>query len=681
MENRRLFIFKGFLWILAGLAVAIALLRFALGLGASTALSDTTPWGLWIGFGDYTLMAVSAGGFVLAAMVHIFHGERLKAAARPAILMAFLGYAGVVAAVIFDLGLPWNVWHPVVFWNIHSPLFEVSWCIMLYLTVLTLELLPVILERTRFRRTYGFLKKLSLPIIILGIMLSTLHQSSVGSMLLIMPFRIYPLWYSHLIPELFFVSAICLGIMSVMFVSFVVPWLYKKNPNLDMISALAGIVVWILAFYGIFRMTDLAFENKLGLIFSGSWESNLFIVEMLLSTVIPIIVFAVPAFRRSPSGLLLGLATGIIGFTLNRIDTSGLVQVWATRWLYIPAWGEIAINVGYVAALALVFLFIEEHFPVDPQGLEAIERERALAEKSTPRFAPFTQVWLGEGWRKSLRVYSMLFVLAMAVGLTLAPKSQPAIQDPVQRGRGEQVLRLGPGPRYVYFDHVKHQEEMGGQKSCGLCHHLHKPGDVGTPCSDCHRQLYTPSDVFNHNLHVARNGGDASCVKCHGQGSPLSLTVIKRCSDCHQKDMMAPYRTLKVFHWPPSAITNAAYKKNHSLFDHNYHVENLGGESACVRCHGPGTPSARVVVTCSDCHLRHTVAVAPVVTKFDSPVAVSYKEAMHKMCIPCHVREAANPMTENPNLGRCGTCHNSGTESEQEYMAALPKGAEEAARP
>ncbi len=123
MENRRLFLFKGFMWILAGLAAAVAVLRFALGLGASTALSDTTPWGLWIGFDVMGGVALAAGGFVMAAVVHVFHQERYHAAARPAILTAFLGYGAVAVGLLFDLGLPWNIWHPMIFWNPRSPLF------------------------------------------------------------------------------------------------------------------------------------------------------------------------------------------------------------------------------------------------------------------------------------------------------------------------------------------------------------------------------------------------------------------------------------------------------------------------------------------------------------------------------------------------------------------------------
>jgi len=604
MDNRRLFLFKGLMWILAGLAAAVAIVRFSLGLGVSTALSDTTPWGLWIGFDVMGGVALAAGGFVMAAVVHIFHRERYHAAARPAILTAFLGYGAVAVGLLFDLGLPWNIWHATIYWNIHSALFEVAWCVMLYLTVLALEVTPTILERTPFQRTYRFFVKLALPIMILGIMLSTLHQSSLGTMLLIMPFRVHPLWYSHLLPELFFVSAICLGIVMVMVESTVTSWLYKREPEMEMLAGLARLASIALACYFVMKMGDLLRQGKLAMVFDGSWLANLFIAEMLLSTVIPMVLLALPAVRRSFTGMWLLACCSVLGFVLDRINASGLSQVWATRRFYFPAWTEFAISLGIVAACVLVFFFIQERFPVDPHGLEEVEAERKAREAALPAFAPFAQVWLGEGWRKAAKVYSFLFVLALAFGLTVAPKAQPAVNTPAVRAVGASILQIGPGPRYVYFDHKKHQDEAGGPKSCALCHHLHQKGDVGTPCVVCHGNMFLPTSMFNHETHVADLHGNASCAQCHGKGEPIRVTPTKKCSQCHDKDMMA---------------------------------------------------------------------ANPVVKTFDSKWAPSYKDAMHKMCIPCHVEKAKDAALKLPNLGRCGACHNSGTQSEKAYTAEFPE--------
>ncbi len=603
-KNSRIFVFKGILWSFVGLAAAVAIIRFTYGLGVSTALSDITPWGLWIGFDVMGGVALAAGGFVIAAVVHIFHREKYHAAARPAILTAFLGYGAVVVGLLFDLGLPWHIWHPIIFWNIHSALFEVAWCVMLYLTVLALEATPTILERTAYQRTYRVFTRLSLPIMILGIMLSTLHQSSLGSLLLIMPFRIHPLWYSHWLPELFFVSAICLGLHMVMFESSITSWLYRRKPETEMLEGLAKMAALALSIYLVFRGADLAAQHKLGLILAGTWESNLFILEMLMSAVGPIALYAIPKVRRSSTGVWLVSSIAVLGFVLNRINAAGLAQVWATRFFYFPAWTEFAISIGIVSACGLVFFFIQEHFPVDPHTLEKIERDREIAAKALPQFVPFTftQVWLGEDWRKAAKVYSMLFVLAIAGGLTLAPKSEPFINLPTQRARGGDILRVGSAQPYVYFDHKPHQDEARKEGSCGLCHHLHKAGDVGTPCSECHRAVYTASNTFDHDAHVAALQGNLSCAKCHGEEKSFQLKATKTCQDCHQKDMMA---------------------------------------------------------------------ANPIVKKFDNPWAGSYKDAMHKMCIPCHVKKAADPAVNRPDLGRCGACHNEGTKSEQIYRGQV----------
>ena len=603
MKTKRIFIFKGILWFFAGLAAAVAVTRFARGLGATTALSDSTPWGLWIGFDVMGGVALAAGGFVMAAVVHIFHREKYHPAARPAILTAFLGYGAVAVGLLFDLGLPWHIWHPMIFWNIHSPLFEVAWCVMLYLTVLALEVAPTILEPTPFQKTWRFFKRLALPIMILGIMLSTLHQSSLGSLLLIMPFRLHPLWYTHLLPELFFVSAICLGLNMVIFESSTTSWLYRRKPETEMLGGLARISAWALSFYFVFKMIDLALQHKLAMIFTGTWEGNLFILEMLMSAVLPIILFLIPAVRRSHTAVWLISLCSVLGFVLDRVNAAGLVQVWATRSFYFPVWTEFAISIGIVSACGIVFFFVQEHFPVDPHGLKEAEKERELEKKSLPSFGPLTEVWLGEGWRKALKVYSMVFVAAMALGFTMVPKKLRPIIVHVPRARGEENLRVGASPHYVYFDHKTHKDNYGGKDSCKLCHHLHKPGDVGTPCSECHRELYTQTNIFNHSIHVKVLKGELSCAKCHGEAKPVVLGKVKACEECHQKDMMA---------------------KN------------------------------------------------PVVKTFKKKSTPSYKNAMHKMCIPCHVKEAGNPTYKRPNLGRCGACHDTGTKTEEAYKKAFP---------
>lgn len=544
--SRRIQVFKGILWGIVGLAAAVTVVRFTRGLGTTTALSDTTPWGLWVGFDVMSGVALAAGGFVVAAIAHIFHREKYHHAARPAILTAMLGYAAVVVGLLYDLGLPWHLWSPIVHWNPRSPLFEVAWCVMLYLTVLILEFAPVALERTPFKRLQRVLLRLQLPLIILGISLSTLHQSSLGSLMLIMPFRLHPLWYTPHLPELFFVSAICLGLAMVIFESTITAWLYERQPRTEMVAGLGRFAAFGLAFYFLFRIGDLWHHGKLGLALSGTFESNLFLFEMAISTVVPMVLFAIPRVRRNHTGVFVASSLCVIGFILNRVDTSGLAQVWATGTRYFPSWTEWAVSLGVVSGFALIFFFIQEHFPVEPELEEEENRWRRWQLFQLPRFDRLSRVWLGDATFASRRVYSFVFVVALVVGLTLTPWQPRVEATPVQRARGGEVLRVGYPIGTVQFPHADHVKRLG-KKSCGTCHHLHMPGDVGTPCSECHRDLYLDTPLFDHVRHVRDLDGNRSCGRCHPAGREKNGVSAKFCSDCHDKDMMVANNVVKEF--------------------------------------------------------------------------------------------------------------------------------------
>jgi len=207
-----------FFLILAG-GVAGLYVRFMYGLGAATNLSDQFPWGLWKGFNVLAGIGLGAGGFTIAATVHIFNLKRYKPVLRVALMTAFLGYSLMAVALAIDIGRPYRIWHPLFMWNEHSVLFEVAWCVMLYLMVLSLELAPAVCERFGWRRLLGWVRAISAPVVIFGVILSTLHQSSLGSLFLIVPQKLYPLWYTPILPVQFFISAVCAGLAMVIFAS------------------------------------------------------------------------------------------------------------------------------------------------------------------------------------------------------------------------------------------------------------------------------------------------------------------------------------------------------------------------------------------------------------------------------------------------------------------------------
>ncbi len=584
---------KGILWFVVGLGLAATIVRFARGLGATTALSDTTPWGLWVGFNVMSAVALAAGGFVVAAIVHIFHREKYEPVARPAVLLALLGYSGAVTGLIVELGLPWNVWHPVFFWNPHSPLFEIAWCVMLYLNVLILEFAPVVLERTRFQGLYKLSLKVQLPLIVLGIAISTLHQSSLGSLQLIMPFRLHPLWYTHRIPELFFVSAIGAGLCMVIFACLVTCWLYERKPRLETLSGLAGFAAGALGFYALFRGWDLLSEGKLHYMLEGTRETWLFWIEIVASIVVPMVLFLVPRTRRSPTGLFLGALSGVLGVVLYRVNASGLGQIWTTKTTYFPTWTEFAMGLAVPAGFAIIYLFVQEHFPVERELSEELARLRRYQLFELPRFDRQHLIWLGDPGFCARRIFSLLFGVALGIGLALSPWNPLVAETPVERARGGDVLRVGFPAGTVQFPHAAHIERIGKDlgdrnRSCATCHHLVKPGDRGTPCAECHADMYLPTRIFDHELHVKRAGGNASCGECHPPGKPKAAGSAKTCQECHRKDMMAKNERVKEF--------------------------------------------------------RH--AEAP-----------GLRRAAHGICIPCHEREAKKPGAKKPDLHRCNTCH------------------------
>jgi len=525
------------LWLVTGLAAAVAAARFLYGLGATTNLSDAYAWGLWIGLDVMGGVALAAGGFIITAAVYIFKLQRYHRVVRPALLTAFLGYVAVVVGLLFDLGLPWNIWHMIVFWNLRSPLFEVGWCVMLYLTVLTLEFFPVPAEEySALAKVRRVLVRFRLPLVILGIALSTLHQSSLGSLFLIMPYHLHPLWYSPLLPVLFLVSAVCLGLMMVVFESHFTAYLYRRKPETEVLAGLGGAARWVLLGYVALRFGDLAARGQLGHLLGREWQVKLFWFEMAVMAIVPAALLFIPRARRTRAGQWLAAAVGVFGVVLNRIDVGGVVHQGRGPQFYVPAWTELAISAGVVSAAVLVLMFTIERFkiweerPADPEADPG----------KLPEFDSVGQTWLGVPAVAGRTVYSLAFILAASAGLAiLAPK--PAASRGIEhasahRARGGETLWIdGNRDGYgVAFKHQEHQKRNGDQASCVKCHHMNLPRDRNSGCSGCHREMYLPADAFRHDWHSSPAGGRVACWECHERRKPRTAATAKRCDACHR---------------------------------------------------------------------------------------------------------------------------------------------------
>ena len=206
------------LWALVMAGLVAGIFRFWFGLGATTNLTDQVPWGLWKILNMVAGVAISTGGFTVGFLVYVLKLERFRPLMKPAILVAFLGYGSSCAALAFDIGLPWRFWHPFIMWNEHSFLFEVFWCVMLYFTITAVELAPVVFEKLKAEKAARFLHRIAFGAVVIGISLSSLHHSSLGSLFLVTPQRLHPLWYTPLLPVLFILSAMGGGMMFVVLV-------------------------------------------------------------------------------------------------------------------------------------------------------------------------------------------------------------------------------------------------------------------------------------------------------------------------------------------------------------------------------------------------------------------------------------------------------------------------------
>ena len=342
---------------------AAALYRFSVGLGASTNLSDNVPWGLWVAVDVLSGVALAAGGFTLAAAVYIFNMKKYKSVVRPAILTAFIGYSVVVIGLVIDIGKPLSFWHPLVMWNYHSVMFEVVWCITLYTTVLALEFAPAFLEKWNLTGLQKVFKLLTFPLVIAGITLSFLHQSSLGGFFLIMPHKIPPMWYTPNLPYLFFISAVALGMAMVSFESIVSSKAFKRPQETEVLQGLAKGALITLGIYLVFRIGDIAYRGALPAAFSSGKASLFFSLEMLIGVLVPMALYAMRSVRESVNGLLLASSCVIVGTVLNRFNVNFFAQA-GPNTSYFPSLWEILVTVGLVSLMILLYRLAVTYLPV-----------------------------------------------------------------------------------------------------------------------------------------------------------------------------------------------------------------------------------------------------------------------------------------------------------------------------
>ncbi len=364
-------------WLLVGFGAATLFVRFTRGLGSVTHLSDTYPWGLWIGFDVLCGVGLAAGGFTITAIVYLFHIEKFRPIARPAVLTAFLGYLLVVAGLLVDLGRPWNLWHPLVMWNPHSVMFEIAWCVTLYTTVLGLEFSGMVFEKLGWNRAVRIQHALVIPLVILGVILSTLHQSSLGALYLIVPGKLHPLWYTTRLPLMFWTSSVCVGLAMVIVESRLSARAHGRHLEVGLLRDIGRVLLAVLGVLMVLRIRDLFARGVVGLAFQPTYEAMLFQLEVLVGLVLPFVLLAIPRVRKSPRGLYAASLLTVLGFITNRLNVSITGLEGAQGGHYVPAASEILVTMLLVALGFAAFNLAVKHLPVYPSA----ERVPAVASR------------------------------------------------------------------------------------------------------------------------------------------------------------------------------------------------------------------------------------------------------------------------------------------------------------
>jgi len=361
--------------------------RYLRGLGAVSNMTDQFPWGFWIGFDCLCGVMLAAGGFCIVGAVYLFSVESLHSVVRPAVLTAFLGYLLFIVGLLFDLGRPWFIWHQLIYMNPHSVMFEVGFCVMTYTAVLFFEFLPNVLERLNLKTPIKWIHKVYPVLIVLGILLSTLHQSSLGSLYLIMPSKLHPFWYSPALPFFFFGSAVAVGLAMTIFESTQSAKALGRHLELSVLVRLGGALLVALWVNALLRFEDYFHRGLLRQILRPSYEAYFLWLELALSLVIPLTLLSITQVRLSPNWLYLASVISLYRFITNRLNVSLIGFETYVGHHYLPKWTEFSVTLMIVALGFALFRVAVQYLPIFPKD-DLIVQSVATVRSAMPIVAP-----------------------------------------------------------------------------------------------------------------------------------------------------------------------------------------------------------------------------------------------------------------------------------------------------
>ena len=361
------------------IGVVLAVVRYAGGIATVANINNAYPWGWWVGYGIMTMIAAGGVGFTITLLVEVFGVHRFHPLLRPAVLMALLCYSGAIVMLMVELGRPWMVWMILVSWAPTAALYEVGWCAFLYLSVLAFEFAQVPLEELGWGRVLRITRMIYMPLMLLGVTLSHLHQSSLGTLMTLIPHKINVLWWSEQLPLLYLFSAMMAGpALAILEYLAAARWL-GFEPRMEMLASLARIEAWLVGLFLAFQVGDLVSRGAVGAALSGGWLALSFWVEIGLGLLLPFVLLILPEVRQSRGGLATASALVLFGLLLHRLNVTviGLrVRHWET---YIPSLGEIGITLGITAGAMFVFGVLVRILPIHEELTPAPASPRRAA--------------------------------------------------------------------------------------------------------------------------------------------------------------------------------------------------------------------------------------------------------------------------------------------------------------
>ncbi|MFO0829469.1 MAG: Ni/Fe-hydrogenase cytochrome b subunit [Phycisphaerales bacterium] len=693
-------------WVVAAVAALgglVWLYRMAFGLGSTTHLSNAYPWGIWIGIDVATGVALAAGGFTTAFLAHVLHRERYHALVRPALLTAALGYTFVAIGVMTDLGRFWAMWHVMLpsMWQPNSALFEVALCVMTYLSVLYIEFMPVVCERfigrvhlpgparrldrvvdRALRLADRTLDRFMTVFIVAGIMLSCMHQSSLGTLMVIAQDKVHVLWQTPAMPLLFLLSAFAVGYPMVIFESIIAHRSFGLRGEQSLLADLARFIPYTLGLYLVVKVADLVTRGAVGHVFEGSPQSRLFLAEVVLGVVLPLVIFLSPRRRAERRWLFLGASLVVFGVAFNRLNVFLLAYTpLDPNARYTPAWTEIVVTAGFIAMTVLIYRFVALNLPV----IEQLE-ERKTSTASTRPERPMREPVAGDarsGARPSAAgAASAAAALLLAVTTLAAPSATatpPVDRRATYTASGQRVPdvvvldQIAACYGSVTFDHSLHVGMVSIERGCATCHHHERDRGAVQTCRSCHATV--TAALTDDDKPGLRGAYHRQCLSCHKEWSGENA-----CGSCHvdATSLVATARRPRPSNnnLPQHAVARATYLYQTSrpgmpvvTFHHDDHAQRFGlkcadchGGSECGQCHGPRAerPVVKRQESCFGCHAEkrcvscHNLGERE---RFDHAKNAGWRLRPGHDDLACATCHGVARMPGTPTSESCRTCH------------------------